>query len=77
MICILIWGSYRLPWKNLGWCDQWKWSTEASADSSEEHVSEWVVMSHYFNKVVITVTELTQSLFLWSVSKNAVGMGVC
>lgn len=73
MICILIWGSYRLSWKNSGGCDQKKWSTEASADSPEEHASEWAVMSHYFSKMVITVTELIQSLFLWSMSKKCSG----
>lgn len=42
-----------------------------------KHVSEWVVIRHSFIQAVITGTEFIQSLFLWSVSKNSVGMGVC
>lgn len=79
MICILIWESYRLSWKNSDWCGQRKWSTEeAIADSCEDRVSGWVVMRHCFSKTVITVPGLIQSLFLGSVSKKCSERGcVC
>lgn len=56
--------------KNLDWRDQRKRSAEASADWCDNHVSGWVVLSHCLSNVVITVPEIIQSLFLWSVSKK-------